>query len=369
MFPNFQDMKDMARNLGGEVGTTIACEPTRHEKRIPSSATTSTIDTSACVEDESELDELDDTVSELPETPLSMRRRFPSSPFSTINPELQSLEVAFEQCQKSPKAGLEVKLNELDFKELLQPGNHGDVIRAKWTRKTCGQASVSFPINVAVKMLHAGIEVQNVWSDTLTPHHQNIARSFDVGNVKHLRVTEYYAGGSLLDLMAKRVQLSWKQKVKILLDIGLGMEELHANGIIHGRLKSSNVLIDEKLQRTPAGPTKELIAKVSDFGFVLVRKTAYGIEGVEDAKAWYYNAPEVNAGFAPNYQADVFSFGVVMSEVLTGHEACSAQLLSFMQQCLSQEPSQRPQFTEAVQFLKNQSALLEMYEKLKGMKI
>jgi hypothetical protein len=341
--------------------------------------TTSTVDTSDV--DESELQ---DTVSELPATP-SRRSSFPSSStmFSATNPEVQSLEVACGKLQKSPKAGLEVKFSELVFQELLQRGNNADVIRATWTRKTFGQAN---PVNVAVKMLHAGVEVQHPSNSRLTSNHKNIVHSFDVGSATHLCVTEYYAGGSLFDLVhIKQTHLSRKQQVKLLLDIASGMEELHSNDIIHGRLKSANVLIDEKLQRTPTGPTKELIAKVTDFGFVLVKKTAQGTEEVVEPEAWRYLAPEVNAESSRNKKADVFSFAMVMFEVLTGNEVqhvvdfcrgdmpsssgCPAQLFFFMQRCWNQEPERRPAFTEAVQFLRNQLALLEMYEQLKGMKM
>jgi len=211
--------------------------------------------------DSTDVGELEDTLSELPETPLSLHLR------KSFGSELPS----------------EVKLSDLEFNEMLHRGINADVFRAVWTRRS---ATEEAPISFAVKMLHAGIEVQR--GNPSTEKHQNVAQIFDVGQARHLCVTEYCAGGSLFDLVhVKNAQLSWKQRVKLLLDIATAMEELHSDDIIHGRLKASNVLIEEPFN----DPTQELTAKVSDYGITMVCKDAKKFPGcanqeLEEADAW-----------------------------------------------------------------------------------
>jgi len=81
-------------------------------------------------------------------------------------------------------------------------------------------------------------------------------------------VTEYCHGGSLFSLLHesknRHINLSWKQKVKMMLDIALGMHSMHVHkpAFMHRDLKSLNLL----LQHPITNDTDPVVVKVTDFG-------------------------------------------------------------------------------------------------------
>ena len=85
-------------------------------------------------------------------------------------------------------------------------------------------------------------------------------------------VTEYCVGGTLFDLLYKKKDLilKWELRLKILLEIAIGMNFLHTNvpPIIHRDLKSLNILLTEKMEK----PTDWTRIKISDFGLSKIIK-------------------------------------------------------------------------------------------------
>ncbi|XP_030281811.1 interleukin-1 receptor-associated kinase 4 isoform X1 [Sparus aurata] len=117
--------------------------------------------------------------------------------------------------------------------------------------------------------------------------------------------------GSLLDRLAclqGSPPLSWRQRCLIAEGTARGLEYLHNNHHVHRDVKSANILLDERF-----------VAKVSDFG--LTRASSKGTsttmmtERIVGTRA--YMAPEALRGeITP--KSDVFSFGVVLLEILSG---------------------------------------------------
>ncbi|KAF2322922.1 hypothetical protein GH714_032085 [Hevea brasiliensis] len=104
--------------------------------------------------------------------------------------------------------------------------------------------------------------------------------------------------------------LSWKRRLNIALDVARGMEYLHNlahRSFIHGHLKSSNILLGDDFR-----------AKVSDFG--LVKLAPEGEKSMLNrlAATFGYLAPEYAVTGKVTTKVDVFSFGVVLMELLTG---------------------------------------------------
>lgn len=104
--------------------------------------------------------------------------------------------------------------------------------------------------------------------------------------------------------------LSWKRRLSIALDVARGMEYLHNlahQSFIHRDLKSSNILLDDEYR-----------AKVSDFGLVKLAPDREKSVMTRLAGTFGYLAPEYAVTGKVSTKVDVFSFGVVLMELLTG---------------------------------------------------
>ncbi|XP_038136360.1 interleukin-1 receptor-associated kinase 4 [Cyprinodon tularosa] len=124
-------------------------------------------------------------------------------------------------------------------------------------------------------------------------------------------VYAYMANGSLLDRLAcldGSLPLSWRQRCLIAEGAARGLEYLHSNHHVHRDVKSANILLDENF-----------VAKISDFGLTRASakhtSTTMTTERIVGTRA--YMAPEALRGqITP--KSDVFSFGVVLLEILSG---------------------------------------------------
>ncbi|XP_061677629.1 interleukin-1 receptor-associated kinase 4 isoform X3 [Syngnathoides biaculeatus] len=124
-------------------------------------------------------------------------------------------------------------------------------------------------------------------------------------------VYAYMANGSLLDRLAcfeGSPPLSWGQRCSIAVGTARGLEYLHSNHHVHRDIKSANILLDENL-----------VAKISDFGLTRAsaKQTASTVMTERIVGTCAYMAPEALRGeITP--KSDVFSFGVVLLEILSG---------------------------------------------------
>jgi len=119
-------------------------------------------------------------------------------------------------------------------------------------------------------------------------------------------LTEFMGGGDLRSILANTaVELSWRLRLTIARDAVEGIAYLHANDLIHRDIKTENILVDDSWR-----------CVVADYGFA--RKAAAGnrqamtILGTDE-----FMAPEVVFGESYDDRADVFSFGVVLAEIIT----------------------------------------------------
>ncbi|XP_054632210.1 interleukin-1 receptor-associated kinase 4 isoform X2 [Dunckerocampus dactyliophorus] len=124
-------------------------------------------------------------------------------------------------------------------------------------------------------------------------------------------VYAFMANGSLLDRLAcweGSPPLSWKERCLIADGTARGLDYLHSNHHVHRDVKSANILLDENL-----------VAKISDFGLTRAsaKRTATTVMTERIVGTCAYMAPEALRGeITP--KSDVFSFGVVLLEILSG---------------------------------------------------
>ncbi|KAG5547591.1 hypothetical protein RHGRI_013330 [Rhododendron griersonianum] len=177
-------------------------------------------------------------------------------------------------------------------------------------------------------------------------------------------VTEFMSGGSVYDYLHKRKgTFKLPSLLRVAIDISKGMDYLHQNNIIHRDLKAANLLMDE-----------HDVVKVADFGVARVKAQS----GVMTAETGTYRwmAPEVIEHKSYDHKADIFSFGIVMWELLTGKipyeyltplqaavgvvqqglrptipKNAHPKLAELLRKCWQQDPTSRPDFSEITETL------------------
>jgi len=183
-------------------------------------------------------------------------------------------------------------------------------------------------MEVAVKVLRRSmldmdmnvvVEFEREISFMQRTRHSNLVRFFGAGRQEDdtpFLVEELMASGTLKDLLrgGNMRQLDWDAKTALATDVARGMAYMHGLGHIHRDLKSSNVLITEKMQ-----------AKVADFGSVgrlLTGQRSFSHDSIGSnlgldqvvGTPLYMSLEMVNqAGY--DASTDVWSFGVLMWEI------------------------------------------------------
>ncbi|KAK9850773.1 hypothetical protein WJX84_012168 [Apatococcus fuscideae] len=243
---------------------------------------------------------------------------------------------------------------EVNFQERIASGAFGDLFRGNY----CGQ-------DVAIKVLKNVQDDSQQYREFLQEvaimrkvRHKNVVQFIGACTKKPnlCIVFEFMAGGSIYDHLHKGGRLSIPQALKISVEVARGMDYLHKRRIIHRDLKAANLLMDE------VGTVK-----IGDFGVARVLDSA----GVMTAETGTYRwmAPEVIEHSPYNHQADVFSFAIVIWELLTGRVPyadmtplqaavgvvqkglrppipanCPPALATLMQDCWVRNPKDRPSF-------------------------
>jgi serine/threonine protein kinase len=199
-------------------------------------------------------------------------------------------------------------------------------------------------------------------------------------------VSELCEGGTVFRLLHQQpdLPLSWSQRRKIALDTAKGMNFLHRQRVVHRDLKSLNLLLAARVADRGVTPW----VKVSDFGlsrFLPLTPAVHGgfshgvMTGGVGTALWM--APEVLSGNSYDEKVDVYSFAVVLYELLcrwipfegcglepvsiavavtSGRRPdtkyapsdCPPSLCRIMKWCWMHWPSDRPTFDAVLEMLK-----------------
>ncbi|XP_061358370.1 lysM domain receptor-like kinase 3 [Gastrolobium bilobum] len=153
-------------------------------------------------------------------------------------------------------------------------------------------------------------------------HHANLVEliGYAASHDELFLVYEYAQKGSLRSHLHDpqnkgHSSLSWIMRVQIALDAARGLEYIHEHTkahYVHRDIKTSNILLDASFR-----------AKISDFGLAkLVGKTNEGeISTTKVVGTYGYLAPEYLSDGLATTKSDVYAFGVVLFEIISGKEA------------------------------------------------
>ena len=142
-------------------------------------------------------------------------------------------------------------------------------------------------------------------------HHSGIVGVFDVGENPENRdpyiVLEFVAGESLNRILSREKKLPLDYALKLAIEIAEALDYAHAQGVIHRDIKPANILI-----------TQDGHAKIADFGIAKLNLAHFTVPGrVLGTPA--YMAPEQLSGEGCDGRSDLFSLGVILYAMVTGH--------------------------------------------------
>jgi serine/threonine protein kinase/tetratricopeptide (TPR) repeat protein len=146
-------------------------------------------------------------------------------------------------------------------------------------------------------------------------NHPNIATIYGIeeSDSEVFLVFEYLSGGTLNETLAaensKKRPLTLDRVIEYAIQIAAGLAHAHEHRVIHRDIKTSNLMLTE------AG-----IVKITDFGLAKLAEGAQ-VTGAGTALGTpSYMSPEQAEGSTVDHRSDIFSFGVVLFEMLTGRQ-------------------------------------------------
>ncbi|KAH8740658.1 protein kinase [Cryptosporidium ryanae] len=199
----------------------------------------------------------------------------------------------------------EIPASELNLKCRIGEGGYGKVYKALWTTKG---------IMVAVKAFRKrdkstlAREFYSELTIVSRIRHPNVTLFLGVVlSPLYCLVTELVPCGSLFDLLhIKNETLTSTQLLKISREICYGMAYLHENGVLHCDLKSSNILLSNNYD-----------VKIGDFGLsTLIESPLETRKMLGCIGTHHWMAPEILRGEGFTKSADVYSFGMILWEML-----------------------------------------------------
>ncbi|GER41016.1 protein kinase family protein [Striga asiatica] len=274
-----------------------------------------------------------------------------------------------------------IKNSDLEELRELGAGTYGTVYHGKWRgsdvaikriKKSCFLGRSSEQERLTAEFWHEAEILSKL-------HHPNVVAFYGVvqdgpgGTLA--TVTEFMVNGSLRHvLISKDRHLDRRKRLIIAMDAAFGMEYLHSRNIVHFDLKCDNLLVNLKDSSRP-------ICKVGDFGLSKIKRNTLVTGGVRGTLPWM--APELLNGSSSKVseKVDVFSFGIVLWEILTGEEPyanmhygaiiggivnntlrppvpsfCDPDWRLLMEQCWAPDPFLRPSFTQIARRLRTMSS-------------
>jgi serine/threonine protein kinase len=215
---------------------------------------------------------------------------------------------------------LEIDPSKIARGELISHGFSAEVFKASWKGTEVALKELHWNSKLPEKKVEA---FRKELTMMLKFRHPNLVLLMGAvtRTLPYSLILEYCSGGTLFDLVHKKqlVDLSWRQRMKILLDVAKAVNYLHhlTPVVIHRDLKSLNVLLAEKVADEYDTP----IAKVADFGLsTWAPFTAHGgVDPDESCQSlvgtYHWMAPEVIQTKPYNERIDSYAFGIILFEV------------------------------------------------------
>jgi serine/threonine protein kinase len=191
-------------------------------------------------------------------------------------------------------------------------------------------------------------------------HHPNIVQVYDIaevppedsGDMAAYMVTSFVQGVTLADYIAQTSRAgkfpSATQIVQLFTAIGSAIDYAHRQGVIHGDINPTSILLDQRINPQPPG-----LPLLTDFGFA--RLQSAGADSAHEISivigSPLYVAPELARGSSPAQQSDLYALGMILYELCTGkHPFTSLEQrpLTLLFQKLMSAPTPPSHFNPAI---------------------
>ncbi|KAH9529739.1 hypothetical protein DERF_003606 [Dermatophagoides farinae] len=283
-----------------------------------------------------------------------------------------------------------IDFNQLQIGKLIGRGGFGQVHRGIYQNEMVAIKEPIYHQQKSMNMINKSLKEEARLQFYL--NHPNIIKihGLSMNQKKIYLVMEYAAGKSLRELLTKH-SLSPEIIINFAKQISSAMEYLHnfrPKPIIHRDLKSSNILLDLPIG---TGGWLDKQIKLTDLG--LAREFTDSVSMMTPCGTYAWMAPESIAHSKFSKASDVWSFGVVLWELLTAEipyrniagaaiafgignrqltlhipKTCPEELKNILQECWQQDPKLRPSFQKIRNDLEQSSFNVIDMEQFKQMK-
>ncbi|KZV85061.1 kinase-like protein [Exidia glandulosa HHB12029] len=297
----------------------------------------------------------------------ALHRRMEEFTVGTVERRFAETGLAVLQRASGSKPGKrpdwEISAFDLDWDETpIDSGGFGTVHRGLWGKT---EVAIKFlPAETRMEVLRNEV---GIWRKLNHPHIHRFLKCSIVSNPP-LIVSELCANGNAVNFLKKR---PYTNRPRLVFQIAEGMRYLHSEGVLHGDLKASNVLIDQggNALITDFGLSSIYLDISSQSRRTVVLSTAAerwkppeALQGGQltpkvDVYAWSMTAYEIFTGKVPfGHVFDVFTHVVTRRQTLTRPSSVEApsltdDLWAVMHTASAWEPGARPLFATIVQTL------------------
>ena len=138
--------------------------------------------------------------------------------------------------------------------------------------------------------------------------HPNIATIYEIDEVEgECFISMAYVEGDSLKELIKVKRFTIEEVLNIAIQIAEGLNTAHKKGIVHRDIKSDNIMV-----------TKDGLVKIMDFGLAKLKGATKLTTTGSTLGTLAYMSPEQAQGIEVDQRSDIFSFGVVLYEMITG---------------------------------------------------
>jgi predicted Ser/Thr protein kinase len=254
---------------------------------------------------------------------------------------------------------MQIPFKELVIKKMIGSGSFGKVYIGKWRG-----SDVAIKVNNMIQDTKGFLDEAKL---TLSmPPHPNLVQTFGVSiDSNHPCIVLEFCDGGSLDKIVFNHRLNVDEQRALVKGVAFGLAHLHSHKIVHRDLAVRNILLDKG------------IPKISDFGMsrVLSEEAEQGKTNTTVGPVRWM-APESIIDMTYSVKSDVWTFGIVALEIVSGHEPhegenqldvarkikdtgyaptiaenCDPVLKELMEMCWKFDPAERPDMEHICEFL------------------